>query len=117
VCLSGLDGATEQIGDGTRRGAGLLTKRKSEMTREEALQYVSFQMNDAHDRRHAKPGDVSPNDRLVGFRLDLEIVFVAVRSHIPGFRLADQFAKDLARDYLTEIGWFGEESLEADYIL
>ena len=24
--------------------------------------------------------------------------------------------KPLARDYLTEIGWFGEESLEADFV-
>jgi hypothetical protein len=86
------------------------------MTREEALQYVSFQMDDVKDRRHAKPGDVTPHDRLVGFHMELEIAFVAVRSHIPGVRLNDQLAKDLARDYLTEIGWFGEESLEAEYI-
>ena len=36
------------------------------MTREEAIEYVSFQMDDAHDRRHAKPSDVNPDDRLVG---------------------------------------------------
>ena len=28
------------------------------MTREEAIQQVSFQMDDAHDRRDAKPCDV-----------------------------------------------------------
>ncbi|MGH7932321.1 MAG: hypothetical protein ACREQN_04035 [Candidatus Binataceae bacterium] len=86
------------------------------MTREEALQYVSFQMDDAHERRYAKPADVRPNDRLVGFQQDRETVFVAVRSHLPGVRLTDQISKDLARDYLTEIGWFGEESLEAVFI-
>lgn len=86
------------------------------MTRDEALQYVSFQMDDSRDRREAKPGDVGSNDRLVGFRQGLETVFVAVRSHLRGVRLADQVAKDLARDYLTEIGWFGEESLEAEFI-
>ncbi|MGH8010935.1 MAG: hypothetical protein ACREQ4_00385 [Candidatus Binataceae bacterium] len=86
------------------------------MTREEALPYVSFQMDDAHERRHAKPADVHPDDRLVGFQQDLETVFVAVRSHLPGVRLTDQVSKDLARDYLTEIGWFGEESLEAVFI-
>jgi hypothetical protein len=86
------------------------------MTREEAIQYVSFQMDDAHDRRNAKPSDVNQDDRLVGFRQDLETVFVAVRSHLPGVRLTDQVAEDLARDYLTEIGWFGEESLEAEFI-
>jgi hypothetical protein len=87
------------------------------MTREEAIQYVSFQMDDAHDRRNAKPGDVGSNDRLVGFReSDGVVVFVAVRSHLPGVRLSDEVAKGLARDYLTEIGWFGEESLAADFI-
>ena len=86
------------------------------MTREEAIQYVSFQMDDAVDRRNAKPSDVSQDDRLVGFHQDLEMVFVAVRSHLPGVKLIDQVAEDLARDYLTEIGWFGEESLEAKFI-
>jgi hypothetical protein len=60
--------------------------------------------------------DVSQDDRLVGFHQDLETVFVAVRSHLPGVKLTDQVAEDLARDYLTEIGWFGEESLEAKFI-
>jgi hypothetical protein len=86
------------------------------MTREEAVQCVFFQMDDLHYRRHAKPGDVGPHDRLVGFHQYLEIVFVAVRSHRPGVALSDEVAKDLARDYLTEIGWFGEESLEAEFI-
>jgi hypothetical protein len=86
------------------------------MTREEAIQYVSFQMDDARDRRNAKPSDVHQDDRLVGFHQDLETVFVAVRSHLPGVKLTDQVAEDLARDYLTEIGWFGEESLEAKFI-
>ena len=86
------------------------------MTREEAIQYVSFQMDDARDRRNAKPSDVIRDDRLVGFHQELETVFVAVRSHLPGVKLTDQVAEDLARDYLTEIGWFGEESLEAKFI-
>jgi hypothetical protein len=87
------------------------------MTREEAIQYVSFQMDDAHDRRKATPKDVAPDDRLVGFHQLYETVFVAVRSHVPGGRLTDEVATNLARDYLTEVGWFGEESLEAAYIL
>jgi hypothetical protein len=86
------------------------------MTRDEAIQYVSFQMDDAHMRQNAKPGDVSSDDRLVGFHQGLEMVFVAVRSHLPGVKLTDELARDLARDYLTEIGWFGEESLEADFL-
>ena len=59
----------------------------------------------------------SSNDRLVGFRESAGVVvFVAVRSHRPGVRLSDEVAKPLARDYLTEIGWFGEESLAPDFI-
>ncbi len=86
------------------------------MTREEALQFVSFQMDDAHMRGNAKPGDVNSDDRLVGFHQDLETVFVAVRSHLPGVKLTEELAKNLARDYLTEIGWFGEESMEANFV-
>jgi hypothetical protein len=86
------------------------------MTRREAVQYVSFQMDDAHDRREAKPTDVKSDDRLVGFHQEGEMVFVAVRSYLPGVKLTDEIAKDLARDYLTEIGWFGEESWEATFL-
>jgi hypothetical protein len=86
------------------------------MTRKEAVQYVSFQMDDAHDRREATSSDVNSDDRLVGFHQEGEMVFVAVRSYLPGVKLTDEVAKDLARDYLTEIGWFGEESWEATFI-
>ena len=68
-------------------------------------------MDDAHDRREAKPSDVKSDDRLVGFHQEGETVFVAVRSYLPGVKLTDEIAKDLARDYLTEIGWFGEEGI------
>ena len=85
------------------------------MTREEAIQYVSFQMDDDRDRRDAKPSDVRQDDRLVGFHQEI-VVFVAVRSRRAGIRLADQVAKELAQDYLTEIGWFGEETLEPIFI-
>ena len=51
------------------------------MTREEAILYVSFQIDDAHDRRKAKPADVNSDDRLVGFHESPGIVMVvAVRS-------------------------------------
>lgn len=91
--------------------------REMQMTQAEAIMYVSFQMDDADDRgRHAKPGDVREGDRLVGFHQLYETVFVAVRSHRTGIVLSDQVAKDLARGFLTEIGWFGEESLEAEFI-
>jgi hypothetical protein len=88
------------------------------MTRKEALQYVSFQIDDAHDARSANPDDVGSDDHLVGFYESPGVVMVvAVRSRLPGVRLAEELAKSLARDYLTEIGWFGEESLEADFIV
>jgi hypothetical protein len=86
------------------------------MTRDDAILFVAFQINDARDRRHATPDDVAEDDRLVGFQQLSETVFVIVRSQRRGVRLADEIARDLARDYLTEIGWFGEESLEAEFI-
>src|ERR1700682_6146232 len=86
------------------------------MTRKEAIQNVSYQVDDAHNRREARPDDVNSDDRLVGWHQGLETLFVAVRSHVPGVKLTDEVAKTLARDYLTEIGWFGEESLEADFV-
>ena len=65
------------------------------MTREEAIPYVSFQMDDAHDRRNAKPRDVGSKDRLVGFReSDGVVVFVAVRSHLAEVILNDETAKE-----------------------
>ena len=33
-----------------------------------------------------------------------------------GVKLTDEVAKNLARDYLTEIGWFSDESLEPDFV-
>ena len=51
--------------------------------------------------REAKPSDVKSDDRLVGFHQEGEMVFVAVRSYLPGVKLTDEIAKALARDYLT----------------
>jgi hypothetical protein len=93
------------------------TSRRRIMTRDEAIQYVAFQMDDTHERREATPADVNSDDRLVGFHESPgTVVFVAVRSHLPGVKVTDEAARALARDYLTEIGWFGDESLEADFV-
>ena len=86
------------------------------MTREEALSFVSFLMDDLHERREANSADVNQDDRLIGFHQAFETVVVVVRSHRPGIRLTDEVAAILARHYLTEIGWFGDESLEAAFI-
>jgi hypothetical protein len=86
------------------------------MTREEAIELVSFLVDDSLNRREAKPVDVNSDDRLIGFNQGLETVFVAVRSYLPGIRLSDEIAQNLARHQLTEIGWFGEESLEAEFV-
>jgi hypothetical protein len=60
------------------------------MTCEKAIQYVSYQLDDAYNRREAKPGDVNSNNRLVGWHQGLETLFVAVRSHLPGVKLTDE---------------------------
>jgi hypothetical protein len=86
------------------------------MTREEAIKYVSYLVDDAFNRKEAKPADVNSDDRLIGFNQGLETVFVAVRSYLPGVKLTDEVASNLARHHLTEIGWFGDESLEAEFV-
>jgi hypothetical protein len=51
-----------------------------------------------------------------GVRSRAMLIQMIVRSHLPGVKLTDEVAKNLARDYLTEIGWFGDESVEADFV-
>ena len=75
------------------------------MTREEAILYVSFQI-DHTPGRTAKPADVNRDDRLVGFHESPGIVMVvAVSSQAPGATLTDEVAKELARDY-SDGDWF-----------
>lgn len=84
------------------------------MTREQALPYVSHILDDALSPAHNTPAESA---RLVGWQCGLEPLFVAVQSYLPGVVLSPEEAAEIATDYLAEIGWFGGEPREPDYII
>ena len=85
------------------------------ITREDALQYVHVCIDDAMAVQsiEAMPADA----RLVGWQCGFEPLFVAVWSYLPGVKLDDDEAEEIARDYLIEIKWFSGEPTDADYII
>jgi hypothetical protein len=86
------------------------------MTREEALPYISRCVDDALSDRSID--DMPENARLVGWQCGFEPMFVAVWSYMPGTRLDDEDAQDIAIDRLIEDGWFGSAtSTLPDYII
>jgi hypothetical protein len=90
------------------------------MTREQALPYVGYCLDDALSERDRK--DMPDNARLVGWQCGFEPMFVAVWSYLGDTqgnldRLDDDEAEEIARDYLTERGWFSGEPKEADYVI
>ena len=107
------------------------------MNREKATEYVSFVVDDSlagrelHADIHAIVREVGENfihgsenaiifeyaSILIGWQCGFEPLFVAVHSYID-VRLEDNEAEEMAREYLEERGWFGEnEHREADYII
>jgi hypothetical protein len=87
------------------------------VNREQAIPYVSFAVDDALSPRN--PAEAPPNARLVGWQCGFEPLFVAVWSYLPGIRLDDADAEDIARDYLQERKWFtdNDNPPDADYII
>jgi hypothetical protein len=84
------------------------------MTRDQALPYVSFCIDDALSERQIS--DMPNTARLVGWQCGFEPLFVAVWSYLD-VQLDDDEAAELARDYLAERKWFADEPTEPDYIL
>jgi hypothetical protein len=86
------------------------------MTREQALPYVSFCVDDAMGIRSID--DMPDNARLIGWQCGFEPLFVAVWSYL-GVRLSDYEAEMLATDLLMERKWFADNDnpSEPDYIL
>ena len=84
------------------------------MTRDQALPFISFYLDDALSVRTAD--DMPDNARLVGWQCGFEPLFVAVWSYL-NVRLDDDEAEDIATDYLKERKWFSNESTEADYVI
>ncbi len=86
------------------------------MTREQALPYVAHYLDDALSPDHSA-GDLRDDARLVGWQCGFEPLFVAVQSYLPGVRLDDDEAAEIATDYLAEIGWLCGEKSAPDYVL
>ena len=84
------------------------------MTREQAIPYVSFCIDDALSERSID--DMPPTARLVGWQCGFEPLFVAVWSYLD-VELEDAEAEEIARDYLIERNWFAGHPTYADYIL
>ncbi len=87
------------------------------MKRADALPYVSFALDDALSER--EPTHIPEHARLVGWQCGFEPLFVAVWSYLPGVRLDDSEAEELARDFLMERKWFADPHAEnaADFVL
>jgi len=85
------------------------------MTRERALPYVSFCLDDALSERSIR--DMPANARLVGWQCGFEPLFVAVWSYLPDTRLDADDAIEIATDYLAERKWFADQPTEPDYVI
>jgi hypothetical protein len=84
------------------------------ITREEALQYVAYCVDDALDERSIK--DMPADARLVGWQCGFEPMFVAVWSYLD-IALDDSEAEEIAVDLLIERKWFSGEPKPADYVI
>jgi hypothetical protein len=85
------------------------------MTRDRALPYVSYYLDDALSERTA--ADMPPNARLVGWQCGFEPMFVAVWSYLGDGHLDMAEAADIAIDFLEEKKWFAGDDHEPDYII
>jgi hypothetical protein len=87
------------------------------MTREQALPYVSFCVDDALSECKIKdmPTDTS-KVKLVGWQCGFEPLFVAVWSYLD-LELDEQEAEELATELLIEKNWFKGKPRAADYVL
>jgi hypothetical protein len=84
------------------------------MTREQALPYVAYCVDDALSEREIK--DMPSDARLVGWQCGFEPMFVAVWSYLD-LELDDQEAEELAVELLIERKWFSGRPTPADYVL
>lgn len=111
-----------------------MTETTSTITREQALPYVSYVVDNAGAARgidedslpSVRPGN--PTKRLddngpecyasvlVGWQCGFEPLFVAVHSYLD-VRLDDDEAIEMATDFLAEIRWFSDGPQEPDYVI
>ena len=92
-----------------------------ELTREQAMPYVSYCVDDALSERELK--DIPPTARLVGWQCGFEPLFVAVWSYVnqPGDELMfdPAEAEEIATDLLVEKRRFSDNDNPppADYVI
>lgn len=87
------------------------------MNRNDALPYVSFVLDDSLSAQKIDRAEIRADARLVGWQCGFEPLFIAVQSYLPGVRLSDDEAADIALSYLMEKEWFRGIPAEPDYIL
>lgn len=87
------------------------------MTKDDAMPYLSYAVDDALSERNI--ADMPTNARLVGWQCGFEPLFVAVWSYLPDTTLDDTEAEGIAADLLNEKNWFGDVTAlpRADYVL
>ena len=89
------------------------------MTREQAIPYVAFVVDDAGNGRElgADPTAIVRDDSvLVGWQCGFEPLFVSVHSYL-NVPVDLEEAQDAARDFLAERNWFGADGpTDADYL-
>jgi len=90
------------------------TQRSDIVTKDLALPYVSFCVDDAMAERSID--DMPSNARLIGWQCGFEPMFVAVWSYLD-VSLDDDDAAQIAINMLEERGWFSTEISYPDYIL
>lgn len=95
------------------------------MKRTDLLPYVSFYCNDAGDAgrlpENPETGfcEVPDHAHIVAWQCGFEPLAVAVWSYIPGVRLEEQEAVELATEYLQEKKWFSDNDNppDPDYVI
>lgn len=97
----------------------MVAYRINDTARHHAAYFVRAIVDDALGVREVQPGDnhIPENARLVGWQGPRYPIFVAVTSYLPGIRLDDDEALELAKDYMRERGWPGKPAREEpDYL-
>jgi hypothetical protein len=84
------------------------------MTREQALPYVAYCVDDALAERELK--DMPPHAVLVGWQVGFEPLFVACWSYLGGEECNPDYAEacELATDLLVEKKWFADNDNPPD---
>lgn len=91
------------------------------MTREMAIPYISYVLNDALNDLPISA--LQNNATLVGWQCGFEPLFVAVQSYLPDTIVDADEAIEIATDWLEEIDWFSdvenedENYRDPDYVI